>query len=148
MEDYDKKTYELAFLLENADVEAEVAAAMSQFPSIEIVQKFPPKDLTLAYPIKKHATAQFGWYHLKVLPSDVKPLREALALRPHVLRTLFVMVPAVRQQQPSRKPRPAVEPFTVPVDVAMEPPAKPTSEAPRGTLSNEELEKKLEEILK
>ena len=111
----------------------------------EITFRVPPASIRLAYPLKKHETAYFGYIHFMALPSAVKSVKEALAHDAKVLRSL-ILTPAVKLMV--REPRPDRS-ETVPKD--KEKPVGAIAEqkpAPEKVMTNEALEKKLEEILK
>ncbi len=103
------------------------------------------KRLTLAYEIKGHKEGVFASITFKAYGDEVKALEHDLGLRADVLRALVVKTPAL-----STRPVPM---GVVPVMPGERPRATrgPEESSPRPTaakpLSNEALEKKLEEIL-
>lgn len=131
MDTENKKEYEISFLLTSPEAEKELAGILQKHGADVFYQK-PAAELPLAYKIKKHISAYFGFYHFRAMPEAIKPLKEELNLATPVLRFLII---------------------TPPVKLATE--ARPPSRFERGErketapiLSNEALSEKLEEILK
>ena len=128
MNDENKKEYEIAYLLTSPEAEQEVLALLKQ-NGAEISHQKAAASIPLAYQIKKHATAFFGFAYFFADPSAIKPVTDALKLQKGVLRSL-VITPPVRVAAP-----------TVPGTGRPEKKVSPN-------ISNEALEEKLEEILK
>ncbi len=127
-----KRTYELAFVLATEDEEAAILRIFGAH-HLEPITKSPITQIRLAYPIEKHETGYFGYYHFTAEPDVIQKLRQTLSLEAGILRLLIVTPPPKMSFPP---PRTQVR----------EPQVKP---APREeVLSNEALEEKLEEILK
>ncbi len=127
MNEENKKDYEISFLLPSVDSAKELPGLFSQHQA-EIFYQSPLAEVKLAYPIKKHASAQFGFYHFRSAPETIQKLKDALLLNQNLLRFMVVTPPvkllsAVSPQRQERKP-------VAPV------------------MSNEMLEGKLEEMLK
>ena len=136
------KIYEICYLLTSSGTEQEIVNVLNQQQS-EILHQEALKEARLAYPIKKQQTANFGFIHFVTLPENVNKIKAALALNAGILRLLIISFSAdkipekkvsVRSQQPDSKPLQVG-------DVKI---AKPDT----NILSNEALEKKIEEILK
>jgi ribosomal protein S6 len=144
----DKKEYEISFILSGEEGSAEIERELSAIGA-EITFKSPAASTRLAYPLKKHETGYFGYIHFMALPDRVKALKDALAHKPGVLRFL-VITPAVKQvvrEMGARSAAPRKEkdkaegaPTTGSAG-RLAPPAEKL-------MTNEALEKKLEEILK
>lgn len=127
MEDNNLKDYEIAFLLTSSDSAKELAGFFTQHQA-EIFHQPPLTEVRLSYPIKKHVSAQFGFYHFRTSPEVIQKLKDGLVLNQSVLRFMIVTPPvklpaAASQQRQERKPAAPV-------------------------ISNEMLEGKLEEMLK
>ncbi len=137
----DKKEYELSFLLSEAAAISEIDKALVNVGA-EVGTKGQVSEIRLSYPIKKHTSANFGYYHFTAHPEDVVKVKEELKLNPKVLRTLL-LTPPVKQML--REPRP-IKPIESKKEVA--PKVEEPKPAEPRILSNEGLEKKLEEILK
>ena len=137
-----KKQYEIAFLLKSQEDESGLEALLKQFGA-EVSYKSPLNEIRLAYPIKKLQQAYFGFLYFNSLPEKAGKLTQALNLSPLILRTLVVSSPAVKPEKGrvsrtdfrSRAPNSSEEAMLQPVTRS-------------SVLSNEALEKKLEEILK
>lgn len=128
--DQEKRDYEISFLLVAAENESEIFDVLNK-QQAEITQKSQISSLKLAYPIKKQNSAFFGFYQFRATPEDIEKINAALKLKPAVLRFLVIKNPATAQLVSKKT--------TVP----------PKSEIQESKiLSNELLEKKLEEILK
>jgi len=126
----DVKTYEISYLVKDFAGEQAVLKALNQNKA-EILRQGALSEIKLAYPIKKHQSAQFGFIQFASAPESVAQIKSALALNAQVLRTLVISI-----SKPTEEQRPIVK--------KLEPERK---EAPSSVLSNEALEKKLEEIL-
>jgi ribosomal protein S6 len=122
--DENKKDYEIAFLLTSAEAANSLADILSQ-QEAEITHKSPVAEVNLAYPIKKHKSAQFGFYQFRANSEVIKNIQDVLALNQNVLRFMIITPPVkmVAQTKPERK-------------------------QPAPIVSNEALSEKLEEILK
>jgi len=90
-----QKEYELTFLLEKPEAEAALSELISRHGG-EVIQKSPVRDLRLAYPIKKHISALFGFYLLKMPADQLKEFSHNLRLTAGVLRFLVLVPPKVR----------------------------------------------------
>jgi ribosomal protein S6 len=146
-EDKDKKEYELALLLKSEENLGGVLTLVSSHHG-EGASEPRAKRLQLAYEIKKHTEAVFAYFTFKMFGDDIKALEQELNTRPDVIRFMVIASPALAERtatspmplREERRPRSAT-------------PSSPSSDAPRSTapsrpLSNEALEKKIEEILK
>ncbi|KKU77186.1 MAG: 30S ribosomal protein S6 [Parcubacteria group bacterium GW2011_GWA2_47_8b] len=127
MSDESQKEYEIAFLLSSLEAEKDLEGALRQNHAEFTYQKSATEQ-HLAYPIKKHNSAYFGFYNFKTEPANIKLIKDALALNANVLRFMIITPPvkiasAAPQARPEKKPAAAV-------------------------VSNQALEEKLEEILK
>ncbi len=138
----DPKDYEIGFLAKD-DKGAEGVLATLKKLGAEILLEGPVEKIALAYKVKHETTAWFGYIHFRVLPETAAEVRKELSANPLVLRFLIV-TPPFEKPKPrwdggkSRGTKAAVQP-TAPEH------AKTSSGLP---LSNEALEKQIEEILK
>jgi ribosomal protein S6 len=139
-EEKDKKEYELAVLVKNETDVAPIVALVGKHGA-EGISEPRAKRLGLAYEIKKQNEAVFASFTFKAYGDGVKELESELNIRPDVLRFLIIASPPVMEHSTSTIPpherqssRPVRNSFTE---------AKPASRP----LSNEALEKKIEEIL-
>ncbi len=136
-----KKEYEVGILVRKEDDLAEVRRATEQHGG-ELTHDFQAKRIALAYSIKKEKEAIFAFCRFRAETSEVKRLEHDLGTMNVVLRSLIVIPPKTAKSdeteagrkwnnRPSRQPAPA-----------------PETRAPMHVLSNEALERKIEEMLK
>ncbi len=141
----DSKNYELAVLVKTEDELAGIAAFLGQHEAT-ITGEPRVKKIALAYPVKKQREAVFASYLFSALPANAKALEKDLNLRQEVLRSMIIIPPAPQAgegsrfagvesmgRRPMRAPRAATA---------------PTAPKPAAPITNEALEKKIEEILK
>lgn len=137
----DKKTYELALLLKSEDDAARMIEFVRQH-SGEVVTEPRAKKVALAYKIKGNAEAVFVSCAFTARGEDAKNLERDLRTQPEVIRSMIVVAsPVAIRQEPAAMPS---FPFATPKRGRT--PSEPRSSGPR-PLSNEALEKKIEEIL-
>lgn len=149
----DKKEYEITFIAAAEDGAVEVEKELAAL-GCALTGKGPLAALKLAYPVKKHTTGHFGYLWFSAMAEDVKKLHDAIAIKPGILRFLIVTPPVkvtVRENRAPRErgmqPKPAVSEVPKEALVSEARPQAASMRAPEA-LSNELLEKKLEEILK
>lgn len=133
------KQYEVSFLLTDETGAREVLAALKE-RGAEILSESPVSRITLAYPILRHTQADFGFVQFSLDPIRVGELEAALKAIPSIIRFLIIIPPSGKN-----KPRSATSSYMVRPKVA------PKTQEPRNipeTLTNEALERKIEEILK
>ena len=149
IEEKDKKEYELGVLVKAEDDLAPVVALVREHNG-EMSTEPRTKKLTLAYEIKKNKEAFFSYWNFKALTADAKELEKSLNTKAEVIRSLMIASPApmmtaadhermpVGIAGPDRRRTRVMRPSTGTTSDA-----KPSSPRP---LSNEALEKKIEEI--
>ena len=138
--DKEPKDYELAFLAREEKIPAGVLQLV-RAQGGELLLEGPIEKIELAYKIGKDTSALFGYCHFRALPEAVAAIEKELKVAPGVIRTLLVTPPFVKQQsrwEGRTKARGAYL-KTTPAE-GYNPGSLP--------LSNEALEKKIEEILK
>lgn len=127
-----KKIYELALLLKDPASEKVVSDLLAKYKA-SVTHQSQINSIKLAYPIKKHVSAYFGYINFEADPADIKELSETLRLNSEVLRFLIITSPVVKKSESDksedRKPAKA--------EVGQS-----------SMLTNEALEERLEEILK
>ena len=128
-----KKSYELSFLLKDPSSEKAILGLLSQYKA-SITNQSQVNALKLAYPIKKHTSAYFGYVNFEANPADVKTMSDTLRLNADVLR--FLVVSALKPSKTTEKSELSRKP------------AKAEPQLSGQALTNEALEEKLEEILK
>jgi ribosomal protein S6 len=142
-EEKDKKEYELGALILREEELPGVLALLAEHHA-EITSEARAKKLIFAYEVKGHNEGVFVSVTFKAYGDEVKALEHDLGLRNDVLRAIVVKLPKL-----SARPVPA---SGAPSSAGGErphtgrPAAEPRAAAPK-PLSNEALEKKLEEIL-
>lgn len=133
MESEDKKKYEISFLIRDEAETPELLKILKQHGA-EILFEGHLRKINLAYKIRKEASAYFGYLHFSAAPGAIAGLEEALRTKVSILRYLIVTPPFARMKSQQReRPREAA-------------PASP-AQLSAMPLSNEALEKKIEEIL-
>ena len=139
----DKKEYELGFLLKEEAGGGEIAELVSSLGG-EIFTEGPVNRLALAYPIAKATEAFFGFLQFTMTPDQAKPLTEAMQFKANVLRHLLMTPPPMRGKK-TREAREPKEPHET--DRPQRSYSARPAEGRPAALSNEALEKKIEEIL-
>jgi ribosomal protein S6 len=132
----DKKEYELGYLLKE-ERNAEILDTVRGHGG-EITLEGPLNRTHLAYQIQKEPEAYFGFVQFTMEPGKAKELEATLGLNKNVMRSIIMTPPPMKEKKRLEDvvqgpPKPMVQP--------REPKAQPT------ILSNEALEKKIEEIL-
>ena len=149
-EDKDKKEYELALLIKNEDNLPGVLAMVAKHNG-EGASEPRAKRLQLAYEIKKMNEAVFVYFTFKAFGDDIKALEHELNSKAEVLRFMVIASPAPAERAPSAMPyerrSSASSSSTSRAPRAASAPSEAKPSAPR-SLSNEALEKTIEEILK
>jgi ribosomal protein S6 len=148
-EEKDKKEYELALLLNSEDDLAGVITLVGTH-NAEDLSEPRAKRLQLAYEIKKHTEAVFAYFTFKMFGDDMKALEHELNAHADVLRFMVIAspAPAERTATSAMPPREERRPRSNSYNPAPTAPSEtPKPMAPSKPLSNEALEKKIEEIL-
>ncbi len=129
VDDKNKRKYELSFLLKDEDTS--FTAKILKKHGADILSESRISKLRLSYPIKKETQAYFSYFHFEAEPQAVEKIANDLKLEAgSILRYLIISAPAARiaAERPSYTPLPP------------EPKRRETE------LTNEELERKIEEI--
>lgn len=141
MEDKEKKEYEISFLVRQEEEAKEVASALKRHGA-EISYEGPLNKIHLAYPIKRETNAHFGFFWFFAAPEAIAQVEHDLRLSKEVLRFLVVVNP-VKKSTPEKREVREVHKVSPPATMA------PVAALPKEKeLTNEDLERKLEEILK
>ncbi len=143
MEETEKKDYEISFLGKNEDVAREVLKLVKQH-QMDVVLESSPRKINLAYPIDHETEAYFGSFYVHSLPLAAKDFERDLKANQKVMRFLIVKPPFHKEEKPGAIP-PRGE--TIGEAAAEQPSAPRAHRQERTELSNEALEKKIEEIL-
>ena len=171
MEQVEKRSYEIGFMARD---EKGLAAVLDRVKAHggEITLEGPVDEVALAYEIKKQKQARFGYLHASLDPSEIAVLNQELERAESILRFLIMTPPFIKpapRQMPdgrsahaggsaaSSSPAPFSSVggisrragdarYSGSGDVAT--PTTGRQPLPPAPLSNEALEKKIEEILK
>jgi ribosomal protein S6 len=135
----DRKDYEISFLVKE-EADAEGVSRLLKQHSAEVAAGGSLKPLVLAYKIKKQTHAYFGYAHFSALPSSLPALQRDLETNPLILRFLVITPPFMRMRTYTPRVKPSIP---VRQSAAL---GEMTAPSPL-PLSNEALEKKIEEIL-
>lgn len=148
----ENKKYEISFLASSEEARNSVVEVLKKFKA-EIFDEGEFKRIRLAYPVKKQTSAFFGYIQFSAVPSIISGLKDSLKLNSQILR--FMIILAVDKNvllkpkdiQIFEKSAASDEPYLQREFKKVE---KRIPKAPKHQpiLSNEDLEKKLEEILK
>ncbi len=147
-EEKDRKEYELALLLKGEEDLAGVIKLAGQH-NAEGVSEPRAKRLQLSYEIKGHTEGVFVYFTFKMFGDDIKALEHDLNTQANVLRFMVIAspAPAERTATSAMPPREERRPRTPSYSPAPAAPSEAPRPAPSKPLSNEALEKKIEEIL-
>ena len=138
MDEGDKKEYELSFLLENEGALGVIDQKMSSL-GFQTAEEGEFKKITLAYPISKKTEAFFGFRRFLADPGEIKNFSDDLRVKKEILRFFVIANPPQKISEEKR--------FRQPERQRSVKTKEETIQKPR-TITNEELEKRLEEILK
>lgn len=142
------KNYEIGFLLKDEKDSKEILETLNRQQAKLINPEEHLSRIWLAYPIKKESFAFFGYIYFSANPNNLKEMERELKLNKKLLRFIIISQPVmeVSTRQSVRTVRRKAIP---PTPFKIIEPAQPIRKVePSPILSNEELEKKLEEILK
>lgn len=143
--DQETKEYEIGFLVKE---EAGIAVIRKflDLAGAVITKEGEIKKISLAYPIKKETSAFFGFFHFTSLPAAIKDLEKELRVEPLCLRSIIIKDP-IKRDMHREEGQPELSERGERVQ-QREPEEKPEAVKKQGDIvTNEELEKKLEEIL-
>ena len=137
MTESESKNYEISFLARDEKGAQAVLGLLKKW-NCEVSLEGPLERIVLAYKIKRETSAHFGYFHFRLDKDQIKPLSQELRTRDMVLRFLIITPPFIKSKaRPVSKPRVKSAPTPVP---GRKPAPLP--------LSNEALERTIEEILK
>ncbi len=153
MDDKEFKKYEVGFLVRNEGDKEEVVKTLKNHKS-SVIDDGGISRIKLAYPIKKEDFAYFGYLHFSCAPENIKELRNELKTSSKVLRFIIVSQPVpvkkseIKDASEEFRRRP-IAPTSQTISASTEERTERKEMSKKTeTLSNEDLEKKLEEILK
>lgn len=139
------KNYELTFVVASENDYNELLEIVRS-EKIELSSQTQPSKIKLAYPIKKENFGYFGSMYFSATAEDVQKLNKALRSNLKILRFFIFNKPTIKEvmnKRSGRLMRRQNGAEKIPEGI---PPVSPTEKP--GILTNEALEKRLEEILK
>lgn len=139
METNEKKTYEIGFIAKDEKGIHELMDRLKAHGA-EILLEGPVEHISLAYEIKKEKEANLGFLHFSAEAASIKPLSDELKRSESILRFLITTPPYIKPK-PRQMPPDRAKSSQKQTPVATDRVAAPEH------LSNEALEKKIEEIL-
>jgi len=142
--DKEVKNYEIAFLVKSEEEQKKLFKILTDF-QLTIINEGKLSKIKLAYPIKKQNFAYFGYLYFSGAPDVVNNLTKFLNNESSILRFIIISQPVIEKEK-------TLEKDSTTKKTSGKQTAKTTTiskkTVPIETLSNEVLEKKLEEILK
>ncbi len=135
-ENKDQKEYEVSFLTKSEGGTSAVLKLIKQH-QFEVTSESSVRRINLAYKVKKETEGYFGSFHIKGSSDLIRALDHDLKTNPEIIRSLVITPPFT-------KTKAVISP-----KIRMRPTSVPTVELETKTLplTNEALEKKIEEIL-
>ncbi|MBI2278908.1 MAG: 30S ribosomal protein S6 [Candidatus Brennerbacteria bacterium] len=134
MEESEKREYEIAFYSREENA-APVKTAVGAHRG-ELVEEKPFEKVRFEFKIAKESFAFMGTLRVALPPEEIESLSRALSLAAGILRFLITVPPRLENEEQQKNPmesrRPAPPRIIPPVSAV---------------LTNEEIEKKIEEIL-
>ncbi|TRZ64790.1 MAG: hypothetical protein D4Q79_00840 [Spirochaetia bacterium] len=145
------RNYEIGFLLKSEEDRKVIFGAIER-AEFGLLNEGQVSSMKLAYPIKKQNFAQFGYAYFSAEPDKIEEFKKELSMTPGVLRLTIFANPVIKTKEDEARAERAYFENEKPAEAQKTQPMKerrPVVKQPRAeTLSNEDLEKKLEEILK
>ncbi|MDI6717775.1 MAG: 30S ribosomal protein S6 [Patescibacteria group bacterium] len=136
------KKYEIGYLVkEESDIE-EIRKLLENYKA-GIINEGRPRKIRLAYPIKKETVANFGYIRFFLDSNFVGDIDKKLKLSQNAIRFLILDLTGVKEEKPEVENK--IEKH-IPTPRIIEEPVRKTNKLE--IIDNEQLEKKLEEILK
>ncbi len=136
----EQKNYEIGFLTRTEGDKNEIIKALEE-QKISIAKSGGLSKIKLAYPIQKESSAYFDYLIFSAQPEAIEKISQNLKLNLKILRFLIITPPTIGIQKSASRFRKTVLPKPIVKKPAVE-------KIPLQQVSNEMLEKKLEEILK
>lgn len=150
----ENKIYEISFLAKSEEAGEKISKTLKD-GGFSIVEGVRTARIKLTYPVKKENFAYFGYLRFSGEPANIKGLGDKMKTEPEILRFSVVFRPVIKEKEqrtfrenPAGRTKVAAEnreEMEVFQQQSVSPAKKPLKTE---TLSNEALEKKLEEILK
>ena len=99
MEEKKINTYEISFLVNSAE-DKEAVLKHLQNAKAEIVMESPVSEISLAYPVLKKNSANFGYIHFKLDAHSAAGLNDVLRLDKKIMRFLILTPPPEKTLRP------------------------------------------------
>jgi len=143
-----KNNYEISFLLPQEESLSEIINIISKYKGEISKEQNSLKKIALAYKIKKYNEAYFGFFEFSSVPESLEGISKELTLNKEIIRFL-ISSPCLKQEASSPSERKPKTEKTFKNDSVNEEDNSSESKSKTSptSLSNEALEKKLEEIL-
>lgn len=145
----DKNKYELSFWMTSSLTETEVEPFFNEIiKKIEgqggqIISSQLPQLKALGYKIKGETNAYFAFCQFESEKNQIEAIKKEIQGEPKILRFLLVALPEVKQEKPETKKSPSKKNEETQEKVVLS-----TSSSDDKEISLEELDQKLDEILK
>jgi ribosomal protein S6 len=140
MEGQNSKQYEISFLGKSEDIVREISDCLERHEA-RIISEASIKKINLSYKIKKENEAYFGYLYFECAPDKSKEIEKDLNLNTNILRFIIITPPFLKERK-RFIPNESRSQSPTPTRPALE---KRVQTQP--SLTNEALEKKIEEIL-
>ncbi|MBI4193182.1 MAG: 30S ribosomal protein S6 [Candidatus Colwellbacteria bacterium] len=137
------RTYEIACLVSEPDKALRVEELIRQTGGV-ILASEQPREIALAYPIEKRASAYFFYCDFTLDPGALNALQRELRLASLSIRFLIVTPPPVKHVPRSERRAPLSQPASPPASGESSPLAP--DEGVKSGASNEDLQAALSEI--
>lgn len=145
------RNYEIGFLLKSEENRKVIFGAIER-AGFGLLNEGQISNIKLAYPIKKQNFAQFGYAYFSAEPGKIEEFKKDLSMVPGILRLTIFANPVIKTKEDEARAERSYFENEKPAEARETQPVKerrPVAKQPRAeTLSNEDLEKRLEEILK
>lgn len=129
-----EKEYEISFLIREESHKEEILSNLQKIWA-ELIFVKEPEKINLAYPIKHVSQALFGYVDFRALPEKAKELEKNLKTSKNILRFMIIRDSFIKKPSQDKK---KIEEYKKP---------KQFINQQENVLTNEALEKKLEEML-
>ncbi len=134
------REYEVAFLVRDEAAAQEISKKAAQYGSV--VTQGALKHLAFAYPVEKEVSGYFGFLRIQTMPESAAQLEKDFQVIQSILRLLVLRMPVRKEKAGATFSAGfSVKPRRAPRAMHVE------SSAPGAPLTNEAIEKKIEEIL-
>ncbi len=145
------KNYEIGFLLKSEE-DRKIIFSVIESAGFNLLNEGLISNVKLAYPIKKQNFAQFGYVYFSAEPDKIEEFKKDLSMAPAVLRFTVFADPVIKIKEDEARAEKKYFESEKHVNIQEAQPVKERRQTVKSqkveTLTNEDLERKLEEILK